>query len=171
MYIIIKKKKIIVFILSFIIVVVGILCSFHNTKTTLYKTDDNNTEEDLLPGEAVIVNADNDLLAKAKIDKEISRSETTEILRSIIDNSNTSDEIKKSAESKILEIANNINSESQIETLLMTKGFNDCVVFISDDNVNITIKGKKLSKSDISKINDISFEITGNNNIKIVEVR
>ena len=61
-------------------------------------------------------------------------------------------------------------NEVTAQNLLSAKGFNQTVVYITDENVTVTVKRDALSKSDTAKIVDIIYEVTQNNNIKIVEV-
>ena len=173
MFMVFKKKKLI--ILS-VCILLG-LSTYLGFDKLHFETADNstqNTEEqlnaDLLPGEAVSVSSDNYFL-ESKNDRELLRSKSTELLRSIIDNENTSEETKKEAESKLLNVARDIDNELKIENLLKAKGYNECMVFISDDSVTVTLDKENIKNEDIAKINDIVYEITGNNTIKIVEVR
>lgn len=172
MFIVFKKKKIIICSVC-ILLFLSIYLGFGNFNTL---TDDNIIMNDkassteLLPGEAVVVSGEN-YLSQTKNDKKLLRSKATELLRSIIDDANTSEVAKKEAEKKLLSMANEIDNELKIETLLKAKGYNNCVVFILDNSVTVTLNKENVKNEDIAKINDIVYEITGNNNIKIVEVK
>lgn len=172
MFMVFKKKNIIIFSVCILLCLSTYLGfeRFDTLSTNDIVMDDETPAEELLPGEAVVVSGDNYFL-KTKSDKEILRSKSTELLRSIIDDKNTSKDAKKEAEKKLLSMANEIDNELKIETLLKAKGYNDCVVFISENSVTVTLDKKDIKNEDVAKINDIVYEITGNNTIKIVEVK
>lgn len=172
MFMVFKKKNIIIYSVCILLCLSTYLGfgSFNTSSSDNVAMDDEASSTELLPGEAVVVSGDN-YFSKTKNDKELLRSKSTELLRSIIDDKNTSEETKKEAEKKLLSMANEIDNELKIETLLKAKGYNDCVVFISENSVTVTLDKKDIKNEDIAKINDIVYEITGNNTIKIVEVK
>ncbi len=129
-----------------------------------------NVEDETL-GEAEMVNNSSNYFTEAKMNRETARSKASEILKSTIVDANASQEAKDTAQNKIIEISKNIESEVNIENLIKAKGFEDAVAFISDDNITITVKSRGLTAPETSKIKDIVIEETGNNNIKIVEVK
>jgi len=99
------------------------------------------------------------------------RSKMCSLLAESIDNPNISSDSKKEMENKLLLSAENMDKEIQCESLLAVKGYENNVVFISDDTITVSVECHGLSDKDIAIIHDIIFGQTGNNNIKIVEVR
>lgn len=170
------KKKNIILMLVLVAFIVGLGFGLRDASKNneVMSTAESNTDEqfsnDLLPGEAMAVSGKNDVTYKFRNDRELIRSKACEILQKIINDEASSEEAKKDAEERILKLADDINKEAQIESLLIAKGLNEPVVFISDNSVSVTIASKKLSNDEIAKINDIVYEISGNNNVKIVEV-
>lgn len=175
MFMIIKRKYISLAVIT-ILFVVGFIVNHNYSENdiTVAEVDENNANESVSGGEAVLVsNPDNKdkYVISAKNDREIVRSKALEILNNTLRDENMSEESKKNAETKILKMASDIELESECELLLDAKGFNDCVVFISDDNITVTVPNKSIGNNEVVKINDIIYEQTGNNNIKIVEVK
>ncbi len=175
MFMVFKKRKIIIYTAVFLLVTSCYLGFNHSddsikTQPVSYQTAANEKDNSLLPGEAVAVSGENNYFLKVKNDREIIRSKATELLRSILDDKTSSQESKTKAENAIINMANEMDTEVKIESLLNAKGFKENVVFISNGSVTVTVKSDKLSSEDMAKINDIVFEINGNNNIKIVEV-
>lgn len=123
-------------------------------------------------GEATMVsNTNKDYFSTCRSNREIVRSKAIEILKSTIDNPNTSQENKDKAQNEIISISNNIEAEGNIENLIRAKGFEEAVVFINDNNITATVKTQGLTSPETAKIKDIIIQETGNNNIKIVEVK
>ncbi len=176
MFMIVKRKHIAsIIIIIAILTITGLLLksseenfSDESIPTTVSNSD-SAENKDARPGEAVMVTSQKDFLIQARNDREIIRSKAIEIIKETLENESTSEKFRQDAESQILKMASYMDSEKKIETLLSAKGYDDNVVFISDDSVTVTVV-KLLEETDIAKINDIVFEQTGNNNIKIVEV-
>jgi stage III sporulation protein AH len=63
--------------------------------------------------------------------------------------------------------------ETMIESLIIAQGFEDCVVYLSDDTANIVVKSTGLLPAEAAQIKDILLaEVTvPAENIRIFEVR
>lgn len=175
MFLVVKKKSLTIYlsILLFIAVLIGLLCLGGINEMQVNSTTDYNEiyNDELLPGEAVEVSKTEDELLIARNNREYTRSKTSEELRRVIDDKNASSDARKKAEDTILKLASEIDKESKIETLLLTKGYKETVALVSEGRTTLTIKAQNLEKKDMAKITDIIYGITGNNIIKIVEVK
>ena len=109
-------------------------------------------------GEATLVNSEpvkTDGLAQAKETKDSARSRAMEMLNAIISDTATDKESKEKASAELISMADNMEAEGVIEGTLKTKGFSECVVFITNGSANIAIKSDKpLSAADVAKIQD-----------------
>ena len=70
-------------------------------------------------------------------------------------------EAKAEAAAKISRIAVDIQNETNIETLVKAKGFEDCVAVISDDAVSVIVKADSLQANQAAQILAIVYETTG----------
>lgn len=174
MFMVLKKRKIIFYSVTFLLLISCYFGISNKNNLTISSVASDGASaagnKTLLPGETLAVSSNNNYFLKTKNDREIIRSKATELLRSILDDANASPESKKEAEDAIIKIADEMDKEVKAESLLGAKGFKDNVVFVSNSSATVTVNQKNLSDKDIAKINDIVSEITGNNNIKIVEV-
>ena len=72
-------------------------------------------------------------------------------------------------------MANNAMVESRIETLIIAKGYKECVAYVNDDTVNVIIakKNDQLQDADVAKIKDIVIDEAGvtADKIKIIEAQ
>ena len=91
---------------------------------------------------------------KSKYDRDLKRSEAISLLQNAAEN-DTDGEISKDAEKKITEAAVRSEKESIIENLIISKGFNDCVVFMDDDIINIVVEAESLDIKSVNQIKDI----------------
>jgi stage III sporulation protein AH len=105
------------------------------------------------------------------INRQRSRDEAIEVLQSIVDNESATETAKNEALSQINQLASVMEAESNIETLIVAKGFAECVAVISDGGASIVVKCDGLQAAQISQINEIVYEQAGivPANIKIIE--
>jgi stage III sporulation protein AH len=101
----------------------------------------------------------NTFFATARVDRQQARATSKDLLNTVTANANATELQKQSAVTAIEMIAKNISSEKNIETLVVAKGFADCVAFISDNgSVTVVVKpksGDTLSVGESAQIKDI----------------
>ena len=112
------------------------------------------SEVDETPGEAVLTNG-SVVVAEAKIAREQVRAENKEILENIINNTNVSEDQKNQAVSALLEMTKNAELETTIETMLLSKGFTEAVVTITEKGVDVVVNSKELSDANRAQIEDV----------------
>jgi len=92
-----------------------------------------------------------------RLSLETSRASELTILRQTLENEETTAEVKASAEAQIAAIAANSVMEAKIESLVVAKGFVDCIALVSTDGISVVIVPQEegLQASDVAKISDI----------------
>jgi stage III sporulation protein AH len=105
-----------------------------------------------------------------RFEREQDRSKEVAYINTIVDNPNSDPEMIKEAQSQLLEITSNMDSELAIENLIKAKGFRDAVVIIHKDNVNVIVDKAELVPEDVAIILDIVKRESGRDveNIKII---
>ncbi|MEG1311782.1 MAG: SpoIIIAH-like family protein [Romboutsia sp.] len=93
-----------------------------------------------------------------KMNREKQRNELAQDLNEMINNPSTSDESRKEASSMKLQLVKDQEIELKIENLLSAKGFEDALVYISSNNVNVVVNEEKLEKTDAAKVFDLVAE-------------
>ena len=83
-----------------------------------------------------------------------------ETLATTLQNAELSDEEKELATAKALEVSRQMESETNIETLVKAKGFEDCLAMVSDDSVKVMVKTEGLSAEQAAQIKNIILEET-----------
>lgn len=108
---------------------------------------------------------------EAKLSKDNSRSRALEILNQTATNESFDGEVRKQAQNKIVQMAENTEKEAIIENIARAKGYKDISVYIDGDNVEIIVKKKGFSSGDVKTIKEIvaSELSTSAKNIKIIE--
>lgn len=93
-----------------------------------------------------------------KMNREKQRNELVQDLNEMINNPSTTEESRKEASNMKLNIVKIQEKELQIENLLSTKGYEEALVYISDNKVNVVVNEAKLEKKDAAKIFDLVAE-------------
>ncbi|MBU5335156.1 SpoIIIAH-like family protein [Intestinibacter bartlettii] len=108
-----------------------------------------------------------------KMTREKQRNQLTEQLNEIINNPSTADQAKVEASNMKVEIVKNCDTELQIENLLLAKGYDEAIVFIDGDKVNVVVNMEEITQNDATKIFDIVSNQSGisRENIKLTNNR
>jgi len=114
---------------------------------------------------------------EAKISRTRARDEAIEALQKIFSEYGEAgaegEEQAAQATMQALGIAQSIESESKIENLILAKGYEECLVYISEAAADVVIKSEGLLANEVAVIKDIILQETdlSAENIKILEVK
>jgi len=141
-----------------------------------YDYDGNGTEASGQPSGGADTGAEagkNDsYFSSVQISRQRARDEALEVLQSVVDNEKADEASKSEALAQISKLAEEMNQESDIETLVLAKGFTACVAVINDGSASIVVQCEGgLIPSRIAQINEIVYEQAGIEpvNINIIE--
>ena len=113
---------------------------------------------DETPGEAVLTSG---IVAEAKITREQVRAQNKETLLEIINNTNVSEKQKAEAVSEMVALTKIAEQEAAVETMLLSKGFSDVVVTLTDKGADIVVRSSELTDAKRAQIEDIVTRKTG----------
>lgn len=113
--------------------------------------------QDEIPGEAVFTSSSDVavVLSEAKLLKEQTRARNKETLMEIINSTGLTDEQKQAAVDSMVKMTEIAEKESAAEILLEAKGFNDVVVSINGDAVDVVVNAAALDDVMRAQIEDI----------------
>ncbi len=94
-------------------------------------------------------------------DRETSRDQQMLYYDAIIDSETSSEEAKKNAENAKLELIASMEKELDTESLVKACGFSDCVISITDPNVNVVVECASISEDESILITDTVSEALG----------
>lgn len=109
--------------------------------------------------------------AATQVNRQRARDEAIEVLQSVVDSASSDDAMKAQALADITQIAKDMETEANIETLIKSKGFADCVAVINGDTASIVVKSEGLLASQISQINEIVYEQAGISPVNITIIQ
>lgn len=124
-------------------------------------------EEDILngeiPGEAVFASANTTVntLSGAKLIKEQARAKNKELLLEIINNNGIDSIQKQVAIDSMIVMTDITEKEASAEILLEAKGFEDAIVSLNKESVDIVVNANELSDAKRAQIEDIIKRKTG----------
>lgn len=116
-----------------------------------------------VPGEAVLTStvASIGFASDAKVSREQLRAKNKEILMEVINNTNISEAQKQEAIDSMIAMTDIAEREVAAETLLEAKGFEDVVVSITDDMVDVVVNMSNVDDAGRAQIEDIVKRKTG----------
>jgi stage III sporulation protein AH len=123
------------------------------------------------------INADadagTDYFSQVRLTKMTSRDDAAEQLTAILGGGDLSSEEIATYTDAAVDLSSLAETESMIENLIRAQGFNDCVVYLTDDTANIVVKTDGLLPAQAAQIKDILLgEVTvPAENIRIFEVK
>ena len=170
-----KRNFIIFGAVALTVVAIGVNVAIFSTKDDGFDYDQSagmdagtaDTTPDTTPQEDSV----DSYFSSIQIDRQLTRDEAIEVLQSVVDNDASTEAAKNEALAQISKMADIMEAEANIETLVMAKGFEECVAVISDGSASIVVRSEGLQPAQISQINEIVYEQSGIKpvNIKIIE--
>lgn len=130
-----------------------------------------NTESELNPGESVltgnIINV-TDYAAAVKLNREQIRATNKEALMDIVNNEALSEDAKKDAVNKLVQMTDIAEKEANAEMLLEAKGFTNVVVSINENSCDVVLDMGEVTDAKRAQVEDIVKRKTGVTADKIV---
>ncbi len=140
-----KKKIIVVVSMVALLVATGCLNYFLNVKQQADQSA--GTDGGTVTAES--------FFSTYRTDREETRSQELQYLDEIIASASSSESAIASAEEQKLLITGAMETELVLEGLIKAKGFKDCVVTMSTENVNVVVMDEELTLEESAQILDI----------------
>ena len=130
-------------------------------------------------GEAQLVSVSNDsgsrFFEEARLKREKVHDAALDTVQKTLKSASLSADEKKSYTQELTGNLENLNAETEIETLVKAKGFADCLCFLQADRADLTVmtSGDALTAAQVAQIRDIvlSKSSVTAQNITVVEVK
>ena len=108
----------------------------------------------------------------ARLNRTKAHDQAKAHLQEIIDDETIDTETKLIAQNELIEISNQIKTETDIENSIKSQIKSECVVTLNNDSVEVILTKGMLTEELVIKIKDIIISKTGLNaeNITIVEI-
>ena len=106
-----------------------------------------------------------------QVSRQRARDEALEVLQGVVDSEDADEAAKTGALMEISALASAMEAEANIETLVLAKGFAQCVAVINGEACSVVVSNEgELQPAQISQINEIVYEQAGIQpvNVKII---
>jgi len=87
-----------------------------------------------------------------RADRQTTRDQTMAYLTAIIDSTTSSEEARAQAEAQKLQLTQVMTLELALEAIIMSKGFDDCIVSAGTENINVIVKKAELTEDEATRI-------------------
>ena len=135
------KKAIVLSVMVVLLVATGVLNWALNDKLNLSNEQANANET-----------VTETFFAAYRSDRETTRESEYLYLDAIIASENSSAEAKQAAEAKKLELVGKMEKELQLEALIKAKGFEDVIVTLGDEGVNVVVGTTEMTAEQATQI-------------------
>ena len=116
-------------------------------------------------------NPTDNYFSTVEVNRQRARDEALEVLNAVVENDQASEEVKAEALAEIQTIAKEMSQESNIESILMSKGFVQCIAVINGDTANVVVQNEgQLQPAQLAQINAVVYEQAGIEPINITIV-
>jgi len=97
--------------------------------------------------------------SSVQVSRQRARDEAIEVLNAVIENENATEQVKAEAAAELAQISVCMQQEANIESILVSKGFEKCVAVINEDSANIVVKcSETLTPAQLAQINAVVYE-------------
>lgn len=155
--------------------------SFENTKkvavegtvdgmTSPSPLDDNAGSDDGADATAAYGEA---YFAEAKLSRTKARDEAADALKYMLEDANLTTDQMTQLTMEAASIAKSIETEGKIENLIKARGFEECMVYLEEDRIDVLVKCSDMTDSEAAQIKDVILgEVTvPDKNISIIEIK
>ncbi len=106
-----------------------------------------------------------------RLERDKNRSKEYDMWQNIIESEKAEPTFKTLAQEEIVKIVSLTEKEMIIENLIIARGFNDALVFLTEDSITVLVEANELNPANIAQIQDIVMRKTklGANDIKIMK--
>ncbi len=125
-----------------------------NSNTISIDNQNMSTNETEQANTTVSSNKD-DYFTKSKLERDTMYSQMIETYEKVLNSSNSLETQKQTATQEITKINETKNSIMICENLIKTKGFENCIVFVNGESVNVIIGVSEMKQEEVAQIQNI----------------
>ncbi len=108
-------------------------------------------------------------ITKLKQSRDSARSQSVEEYKKMSQDKEASQENRKNAEKKVAMENDFADKERKIETQVKAKGYKDCIAYVDEGGVSVTVEGGEIDGAKVSQIKDIIVSVT-NVSVKNIKI-
>ena len=111
--------------------------------------------------------------AEAKLSRTKARDEAADALKYMLEDANLTTDQMTQLTIEAADIAKSIETEGKIENLIKAKGFQECMVYLADDKIDVLVKCSGMTDSEAAQIKDVILGEVAvpDSSISIIEIQ
>ena len=111
--------------------------------------------------------------AEAKLSRTKARDEAADALKYMLEDANLTTDQMTQLTMEAADIAKSIETEGKIENLIKAKGFQECMVYLADDKIDVLVKCSGMTDSEAAQIKDVILGEVAvpDSSISIIEIQ
>jgi len=102
-----------------------------------------------------------EFFVECRLDRDRVRSEQVETLKEIAAQPDSSSEVRDSAQKDLMQLTETISKETELEKLVMARGYNDAAVMILPRLATVVVQIRSLPPSEVDQIRALVAKTTG----------
>jgi stage III sporulation protein AH len=102
-----------------------------------------------------------EFFVECRLDRDRVRSEQMAILKEIAEQTDSSGGIRDSAQQELMQLTENMAKETELEKLVMARGYNDAAVMILTRSATVVVQVRSLLPSEVEQIKSLVSKTTG----------
>ncbi|MFU0823806.1 SpoIIIAH-like family protein [Clostridium sp.] len=164
-----KKQGVIIVVLLALIVCAGVLATKLNADLDYVAGNDITNGKDAISlNDSSKNTSSSNYFEESQIIRDNDAAQALQNLKALIDDEHTSKEDRAELSKKYTNLALATTNQSQIETILKSKGYEDVLCYVQDNKVTVIVKSsKKLSESQQKQIQDVVMDVTQIRDVEI----
>ena len=103
----------------------------------------------------------NDFFVEYRMERERVRGRQVELLEGIINNPDSTDDMRREAQQRLMQVTENMERELHLENLIKAKGYSEAALFIQPGSATVILKKASISEQDATRIADLVSRVTG----------
>ncbi len=119
------------------------------------ESESSSSEKSVKSSNAEVSENKEDYFSQANANRQKARDEATDMVKEILNDIKSSEQAKAEAVKQAADIAKNIQQESNIESLVKSKGFNNCIAFIQNGECSVVVSSDGFDEGSAITIKDI----------------
>lgn len=108
-----------------------------------------------------VSNFDRNYFVEQRLSRDKLRANLVDRLDTIINHEKTEAEVRKEAQQEIIKLGKISEEELQMEGVIKSKGFEEALVFINDEEIKVVVSTNDLNQQEMVKILDVVQSQTG----------
>lgn len=101
-----------------------------------------------------------EFFVECRLSRDRMRSQQMETLKEIAGQSNSSGEIRDSAQRELMQLSENMSKETELEKLVMARGFNDAAVMILPRSATVIVQVRSVTPPEVDQIKSLVIKTT-----------